>query len=88
MAPEDQELFGRLAVLALLPIFVGEVGYSGLANIQVYSAIEQVIGQWLPWVELVCILTLAVSLVALASTWWARDWWVERWARSHESFVG
>jgi hypothetical protein len=85
---KTRSVFGRFAVTALVPIFVGEVAYSSLANVAMFSGIEETIGECLPWIESVSALVLIASLSGLASTWWAKDWWVERWARSHESFVG
>jgi hypothetical protein len=84
---KTRSVFGRFALIAVLASFVGEMAYSSLANGVIFSGAEEMIGKWLPWIESVSALVLVASLSALASTWWAKDWWVDRWARTHENFV-
>jgi hypothetical protein len=68
-------------------LIVAEMTYSSLSAISVFALAAEQLGTLLPWVDVACGLTAAGAAFALASTWSYRDWWVERWARSHESYV-
>lgn len=75
-------------VIALVALSYFEFAYSELSNATMLSTPRAFLGSVLPWLELAGGIVVLASWVALASTWISRDWWAERWVRSHESFVG
>lgn len=73
---------------ALVVLFFAEFTYSNLSEAPTLATWRGWLGTVLPWLDIACGIVAMASWGALASTWSARDWWAERWVRSHESFVG
>jgi hypothetical protein len=75
-------------ITALGILLVTEFVYSGLSAVPMFSVAQSHLANVIPWVESVCGLASVTAAGALATTWSASEWWVERWARTYESFVG
>ena len=80
--------FVATTLIASIALFIAETLYNGFSSTWMFVDAAKTLGGLLPWIEGACALTIGGSIVGLASTWVFPDWWIERWARSQENFVG
>jgi hypothetical protein len=74
-------------MLIVIGLGTAEFVYYQLAGVQMFTQAVQGLGALLPWIEGGCSLAITAIAITLASTWGSPEWWVERWARSHDNYA-